>query len=736
MDMYLILVLILAILAAIDLTVGVSNDAVNFLNSAQGSKVASMRTILIVASLGVVLGTLSSSGMMEVARKGVFDPAFFTFTDVMWIFLAVMFTDVLLLDFFNGKGLPTSTTVSLVFGLLGAGTVVAVLVSVSRGIGWEGVYEVMKYDEATKIVSSIFSSVMISFLGGLLVQWAWRLAFTFQWEKTLRLFGGVFSGLVGTFIVHFLLVKGAEGSSLLNAVQLAWLHENEWLINGVVFVVLTSAAQLLVWFTSQNPLRYVVLLGTFSLAMAFAGNDLVNFIGVGVGGWLAYNQLTASGMDPSAFYMGGLAERVQTPTYILLACGVIMIITLWKSAKARKVSETEINLSSQEEGSESFASNSLSRGIVGLTLAISRSLSFVNSDAVRSFVEKRFDRTPAAEGHAFDLIRASVNLLVASVLIAYATSLRLPLSTTYVTFMVAMGSSLADRAWGRDTAVYRISGVLTVIGGWVVTAFAAFSVAAALALLMFYGTIWMTVALFVLTLVVLWRSHVSFAKERSSASEFDQAYADAETSAVVKSAQSIAEEALKGVRKSVTVSSRALMGQNSDIVIRLHKNNKGLLESRDKLALRMAKSVRKMGPNRTEWGVHYFSIYDLTLDMERSSANFVDAIRYHLSNHHSAPHRVFLEGLMELSKSFSHYLDAVEDVMNDKKSLEHLFSEKRTILAEIQKHLSQQVALIQKQEVGGRVGMLQAQLLLEMRDVVAVSFRLSKALSQIKSVPQ
>ena len=732
--MYLILVLILAVLAAIDLTVGVSNDAVNFLNSAQGSKVASMRTILVVASLGVLLGTLSSSGMMEVARKGVFDPAFFTFTDIMWVFLAVMFTDVLLLDYFNGKGLPTSTTVSLVFGLLGAGTVVAIQVAHSKGLGWDGVGQAMKFDEASKIVSSIFSSVVFSFVGGLLVQWVWRLAFTFQWQKTLRHFGGVFSGLVGTFIVHFLLVKGAEGSSLLSPTQLEWLHQNDMLINGVVFVLMSIAAQAMIQFGKVNPLKYVVLLGTFSLAMAFAGNDLVNFIGVGVGGWLAYNQLMASGMDPSSFYMGGLAEKVQTPTLILLACGVVMIITLWKSAKARKVSETEINLSSQEEGAESFTSNSMSRGIVGLTITLSRSFAFLNTDAVRSFVEKRFEKVEVENGHAFDLVRASVNLLVASVLIAYATSLQLPLSTTYVTFMVAMGSSLADRAWGRDTAVYRISGVLTVVVGWLITAVAAFLAAATLALLMYYGQFWMTVALFLLTLYVLWKSHADFKKERLLEQAGEGESMDAEISALVQSVQSSVVESIKGVRKSISVSSRALIGQNVDIVTRAYKNSKLSLVGREKLALRMAKGVRRMGPSRTEGGVLYLSIYDLTLDLERCTSNYVDAIRYHLSNHHSLPHRSFMEGLMDLNKTFVDYLDGLEEVFEGKKNLEDLYAAKRDLLLEIQKSTAAQVTLIQSQEVGGRVGMLQAQLLFEMRDLVAISFRLAKAVNQIKTM--
>lgn len=731
MDIYLVLVIILAVLAAIDLTVGVSNDAVNFLNSAQGSKVASMRTILIVASLGVVLGTLSSSGMMEVARKGVFDPSFFTFTDIMWVFLAVMFTDVLLLDFFNGKGLPTSTTVSLVFGLLGAGSVVALQIALNRGLGWEGIYQVMKFNEATTIVSSIFSSVLFAFAGGLLVQWIWRLAFTFQLENTLKHFGGVFSGLVGTFIVHFLLVKGAEGSSFVTEAQLHWLEQNDWTINAVVFAVLTVLSQMLLVVWKVNPLRFVVLLGTFSLSMAFAGNDLVNFIGVGVGGWLAYQNLSTSGMEASTYYMTELTEKVHTPTWILLGCGLIMIITLWRSAKARKVSETEISLSSQDEGSESFASNQLSRGIVGASLAISRSFSVLNSDSIRSFVEKRFERKLGdGDGHAFDLVRASVNLLVASVLIAYATSLKLPLSTTYVTFMVAMGSSLADRAWGRDTAVYRISGVLTVVGGWLMTALIAFLFAAMVGGLMYFGGAYVAIALFVITLYILYRSHRVFNKEREDEAIQNESFAHDESKAHVGTIRLWVLDSTKAVEKSLAVGIRALVGQNADIANRLFKNNKISQANRDKQMLRMAKNVRRMGPDRVELGVLYFAVYDLVLDLERSTTQFNDSIRYHLSNHHSTPNRAFLDSLMELNKLLGPYFDKVEAAVHGRNNLEELNAAKRLLLVDINKTIDVQVDFLQRQVVGGRLGMLQVQLLLELRDVVAVSFRLAKAFQQ------
>jgi phosphate/sulfate permease len=465
--------------------------------------------------------------------------------------------------------------------------------------------------------------------------------------------------------------------------------------------------------------------------MAFAGNDLVNFIGVGVGGWLAYQNLTASGMEASTYYMTELTEKVQTPTWILLACGLIMIVTLWRSAKARKVSETEINLSSQDEGSESFASNQLSRGIVGASLAISRSFSVLHSDSIRSFVEKRFERkSNDGDGHAFDLVRASVNLLVASVLIAYATSLRLPLSTTYVTFMVAMGSSLADRAWGRDTAVYRISGVLTVVGGWLMTAVIAFLFAATVAALMYFGGPTVAIALFLLTLYVLYRSHRVFAKEREAEAEYNESFSQVQNDSHVATARQWVLDSLKDVEKSLAVSTRSLVGQNSDIANRLFKNNLSSLANREKQALRMAKNVRRMGLDSTEHGVLYFALYDLMLDMERSALQYNESIRYHLSNHHSTPNRSFLDALMEFNKQLGPYFDKVEAAVQGKNNLEEVHAAKRVLLADVTKMIESQVDLMQRQVVGGRLGMLQVQLLLEVRDVVAVSFRLAKAFQQ------
>ncbi len=739
MDINLILVAILAILAVLDLTVGVSNDAVNFLNSAQGSKAASMKTILWVASAGIIVGTTMSSGMMEVARKGVFDPGFFTFTAIMWIFLAVMFTDVLLLDIFNSYGLPTSTTVSLVFGLLGAGTTVGLAVAYSRGMTFENLPEIIDFSSTSNIVFSIFSSVFIAFGGGLLVQYISRLAFTFHLEKTLAKVGGVFSGLVGTFIVYFLLVKGAEGTSFVSEEQIHWIENHSMQINTVVFLLLSVISQLLIAM-KVNPLRFIVLLGTFSLAMAFAGNDLVNFIGVGIGGYLAYTNLVASGANPDTYLMGELAEKVQSPTVILLAAGVVMIITLWYSAKARKVSETEINLSRQEEGIENFTSNVLSRGLVGATLAVSKSFSGFGSDRVRSLIEGRFEKPEQVdlnEDKAFDLVRASVNLLVSSVLIAYATSLKLPLSTTYVTFMVAMGSSLSDRAWGRDSAVYRISGVLTVIGGWIVTAGIAFLAASLIGLFLYFTGSTGAIALALMTGVIMVKSHTSFLRTRKEEAELENLFTmDSVQSNAYTESLKLVSSSLVESRKVLALGMRALVGQNKDILGRLTKDAEKHTLDHSKLELRMTKAIRKMNPDRADIGYYSLVLFDLMGDLHQSTESFISAIRYHVNNHHPLPSRVFIDRMLFLNKRVDGYFHLVLECIESEALMvaPEVLKEKRALVANLNDLLREQIASLQREEMGSRLGHLQIKILFEIRDAVAVSYRLVDNLKKFREL--
>ncbi|MBP9927233.1 MAG: inorganic phosphate transporter, partial [Cyclobacteriaceae bacterium] len=458
MDFYLVFVVILMSLAVVDLMVGVSNDAVNFLNSAVGSKVASFRVILIVASLGILAGSLFSNGMMEIARNGIFNPTFFTFDKVIIVFLAVMLTDIILLDFFNSLGLPTSTTVSLIFELLGAALITGLLISFERGEGLETWSAIVNYSSAITIIGGIFLSVFLSFIIGSIVQHIARIIFTFKLKKTLRKYGAIFSGVAIAAIIYFLLIKGAKGSSFITNNQINWISDNTWLILVISVVFWSILIQIMMWWKKINPLKIVVLLGTFSLAMAFAGNDLVNFMGVSVAGLVSFQAWAASGVPATDFTMEILNEKIVTPSWILFTGGAIMVATIWTSSKSRKVSETEVSLGRQDEGGdERFKPNIISRALVGCGMWVGRLFEKVIPERWAKNLSLRFEKdtvdSAVAEQASFDLIRASINMVVASILIAYGTSQKLPLSTTFVTFMVAMGSSFADQAWGRESAV-------------------------------------------------------------------------------------------------------------------------------------------------------------------------------------------------------------------------------------------------------------------------------------------
>ena len=490
MESFFILILVfLMVLAAFDLFVGVSNDAVNFLNSAIGSRIASFKTIMIVASAGVLIGATFSSGMMEIARSGVFNPQMFTFSEIIVIFFAVMVTDVLLLDIFNSFGLPTSTTVSIVFELLG-GAVAAALFKLWVSDG--DLFTIASYinnEKALAIISGILISVVVAFVAGTIVQYICRLIFTFNFEKMYNRIGGIFGGVALTSIFYFLVMKGLKGASFMRKEYLDVINANTWPILITTFVILTVIFQLLIKFKNVNIFRIIILSGTFALAFAFAGNDLVNFVGVPLAAYESYNHYIASGVAANVFTMESLKQAVQTPTIFLLISGLIMVLTLWFSKKAHRVVQTSISLSSSTQGEqEQFGSSLPGRVIVRSAIKFGNIINQIMPMAVHRGIASRMAKREPQPGEIalpFDYVRASINLIVSSILIASATSLKLPLSTTYVTFMVAMGSSFADGAWDRESAVYRISGVLTVISGWFLTAFSAFTACLIVALIVF-----------------------------------------------------------------------------------------------------------------------------------------------------------------------------------------------------------------------------------------------------------
>ena len=511
-------------LAIFDLLVGVSNDAVNFMNSAVGAKVARYRTIIIVAAVGVFAGAILSNGMMDIARHGIFQPANFSFYEIMCILLAVMVTDVVLLDVFNTLGLPTSTTVSMVFELLGGTFILAILKIIGDETGLLSLGDMMNTEKALSVIMGIFLSVAIAFIAGTLVQYISRIIFSFNYKKHLSWTIGIFGGISVTSLSYFVLIKGLKSAPFMSAESLAWIDQNTTLLVAGCFVFFTLLMQILHW-CKVNVFRIIVLLGTFALALAFAGNDLVNFIGVPLAGFSAYTDYVANsnGAGIHDFMMSSLMSSAKTPAIFLFASGIIMVYALATSKKAKNVIKTSVDLARQEEGDEMFGSSALARTIVRRATTINEFMVKVIPVGMRRWIDSRFnkDEVILENGAAFDMVRAAVNLVLSGLLIIIGTTMKLPLSTTYVTFIVAMGSSLADRAWGRESAVYRITGMLSVIGGWFITAFVAFTICALVTAIMFYTSfvgmfIFICVAVFLLV-----RSNIKYSKKEKAEQQDD-----------------------------------------------------------------------------------------------------------------------------------------------------------------------------------------------------------------------
>lgn len=521
---YLGIVIFLFMLAVFDLLVGVSNDAVNFMNSAVGAKVARYKTIIIVAAVGVFAGAVMSNGMMDIARHGIFQPANFSFYEIMCILLAVMVTDVVLLDVFNTLGLPTSTTVSMVFELLGGTFILAILKIIGDESGLLSLGDMMNTEKALSVIMGIFLSVAIAFIAGTLVQYISRLIFSFNYKKKLSWTIGVFGGISVTALSYFVLIKGLKSAPFMTPESLEWIQENTTLLVIGCFVFFTVLMQILHW-CKVNVFRIIVLLGTFSLALAFAGNDLVNFIGVPLAGFSAYSDYIANagGSSIHDFMMTSLMASAKTPIIFLFASGIIMVYALATSKKAKNVIKTSVDLARQEEGDEMFGSSSLARTIVRRATNINEFLTRIIPTNVRKWIDSRFnkDEVILENGAAFDMVRAAVNLVLSGLLIIIGTTMKLPLSTTYVTFIVAMGTSLADRAWGRESAVYRITGMLSVIGGWFITAFVAFIICALVTAIMFYTSFVGMFVFICVAVILLVRSHIRYGKKEKTEQQDD-----------------------------------------------------------------------------------------------------------------------------------------------------------------------------------------------------------------------
>ena len=518
-----IVITFIFILAILGIIAGVSNDATNFMSAAVGTKSASYRVVTIIAALGIVIGSLMSNGMMEIARNGVFTPQYFFANEIIYIYLAVMIANLILLDVFNTLGLPTSTSVSLVFELLGA-TVAIAMIKMHNGTADASLAELINTDKALTMVVGIFLSVAIAFIFGIIVQYITRLIFSFNYLKNLKWKVGIFSGIATTALIYFMLIKGMKGAAFITADMHTWIDTHTWQLLGISFVFLTILMQIL-YFLKVNVLKLVVLIGTFALAMAFAGNDLVNFIGVPLAGLDTYIEVRRSNVAIDSLSMGSLNTMSAANTIYLVVAGIIMAVTLLTSKKAKIVLQTSLDLSKQNGGNESFGSSAIARSLVRFTNNMVTAVDNILPAKVKAWIERRFDNREMIleENASFDLIRGSVSIVLASMLIALGTSLKLPLSTTYVTFMVTMGASLADRAWSRESAVYRVTGMFAVIGGWFITAIVAFLICFLIALLFYYGGIVAMIVMIALSVFVIIKNRAKTNKNNETDDLFEQA---------------------------------------------------------------------------------------------------------------------------------------------------------------------------------------------------------------------
>ena len=734
-SIFYLMIFALAILAVVDLVVGVSNDAVNFLNSAIGSKAIPFKKIMIIASLGVFVGAVFSSGMMEVARKGIFTPSEFYFDEIMFIFMAVMIGDILLLDFFNTLGLPTSTTVSIVFNLLGAAVVMALIkIGMSET---ETAADLVKYintEKAKQIISGILLSVVISFTIGMIVQWLSRLVFSFQYEKKVKNFGFVFAGLCLTAIGYFIFFKGLKGTPFYGEIK-DFLAQNMVLVIAAMFAFWTVLMFILDKLFKINVLVIVLGMGTFGLALAFAGNDLVNFIGVPMAAYHSYEAWSVSGIPASEFSMEILSEKVPTEPLLLFIAGAIMVITLAVSKKARTVADTSIDLSRQGEGSERFQPNFLSKAIVKGSSKLVQGLNFILPAGVKTKISNSFE-TPAIEISqekakelpAFDLIRASINLAVAGILISIATSMKLPLSTTYVTFMVAMGTSLADRAWGRESAVYRVAGVLNVIGGWFLTALTAFSIAGALTYIIYIGRGPAIAILLLLATGLIVRNYLNHKK--ASKNELDHTSLKKSAS---KTVQGIIDESADNVAKSMYRTKRIFSGvvdglasQDANALKKMRKRVGKFDDEVEELRNHLFYFIKNLDDTSVRGSNFYIMILANLTDVVQSLEFIAKKSYKHIDNAHKPLSPAQIQDLKDIEVALSTSLVAIETAFQNQSfaDLGACLEEESTLLQTISDKIDAQIARTRKEEVSPKNTTLYFNVLLESKDLVKGVMRL------------
>jgi len=739
---YLFLVIFLFVLAIVDLSVGVSNDAVNFLNSAIGARAASFKVIIAIAAVGVFVGAALSNGMMDIARHGIYQPQHFYFSEIMCILAAVMLTDVVLLDIFNSLGMPTSTTVSMVFELVG-GTVAIALVKIASSSGALQLGDLLNTEKAFTVILGIFLSVAIAFFFGVIVQYLSRILFSFNYKKSSKYFIGLFGGLAATSIIYFMLIKGLKTSSFMTGEFKDMVYANTGMIVLGCMVFFTILMQVLHWL-KVNVFKVVILMGTFALALAFAGNDLVNFIGVPLAGYSSYMDLMAQGgtTTTDTFLMTSLLGPAQTPWYFLVGSGIVMVIALATSKKAQNVVKTSLDLSRQSDGEESFGTSPVARVLVRNCSNISATILSIVPTPVKNWIDSRFDQSEMImdDKASFDLVRASVNVVLSGLLIALGTSLKLPLSTTYVAFMVAMGTSLADRAWGRESAVYRITGVLSVIGGWFITAGAAFTICFIVALLIYWGGIPALVAMIGLAIYSLVRSHFAYkAKLRkealkeevnSTVSKLRKATDTREALALFR--EHSREELQSDLDFTAEVFGKAVNGFMNENLRELRKVLTAVEEK--KIHLKQVKRVGTLGVTQldhdiaVEKGLYYYQGNDFASEIIFSIRRLAEPLKDHIDNNFSPLSEAQKDDFGAISARIVTFLRACAGMIraNDYEGFRELIAESVALTSQLTALKKGELKRIQGQSGSTKVSMVYLSMVQEAQNVVSFTANLLK----------
>ncbi|WP_445383403.1 anion permease [Robiginitalea sp. IMCC43444] len=742
-NIYLLMIIALAALAVADLVVGVSNDAVNFLNSAIGSKAISFRTIMIVASLGIAFGAIFSSGMMEVARKGIFNPGEFYFDEIMFIFMAVMITDILLLDFFNTLGMPTSTTVSIVFELLGAAVAMAMIKIASAGGSFFDTLNYINTSKATEIILGILLSVVVAFSIGALVQWVSRLLLSYDFQKKAKWVGALFGGIALSAITYFIFMKGIKGTpfagetyDIIGGMKISDFLEAQVIpiiALSIVFWSLLSFA--LIILAKTNIYKLIIGVGTFALALAFAGNDLVNFIGVPIAAYQSYEAWVASGVEAGSFSMNVLSSKVPTPTILLFLSGMVMVVTLWLSKKARYVADTEINLAREGETKERFEPHFFSRFLVRFAILINTYTRTVIPDSVMKKIDGRFKKPvikltkgKVHELPAFDMVRAAVNLMVAGILISVATSYKLPLSTTYVTFMVAMGTSLADKAWGSESAVYRVAGVLNVIGGWFMTALIAFFAAGIILTIISFGKGTAIGVLLFAAILLLARNYISHRKKSSELKAEDglrRAEASSLHGVILESANNISS-VLKRSNKIYTNSINGLAKQDLDLLNKNKKQGAKLSAEIDDLRDSIFYFIKNLDETSVGASNFYINILGDLQDMAQSLEYIGKVSHKHVNNNHKKLKYNQIKELKEIDLRLDQILTQSMEIFNKKTfdKISEVLGAKQEIFDMVTEKIEKQVSRTRTEESSPKNTTLYFSLLLETKDFVSATMNL------------